>query len=110
DVAPGLSKVYGDEFRTRQVLINLVSNAAKFTREGAITISAYPVVDEETDRMMIRTDVTDTGIGIDEKDIALLFEAFRQVDSSLTRTQGGTGLGLPISKSLVEMQGGRMLV
>ena len=57
--------------------------------------------------MMIRVDVTDTGIGIAEKDMALLFEAFRQVDLSLTRTQGGTGLGLPISKSLVEMQSGR---
>ena len=110
DIAPGLEKVYGDEFRTRQVLINLVSNAAKFTREGSITISTYPVMDEESGRMMIRTDVTDTGIGIADADIHLLFEAFRQVDSSLTRTQGGTGLGLPISKSLVEMQGGRMEV
>ncbi len=110
DIAPGLEQVYGDEFRTRQVLINLVSNAAKFTREGAITLSTYPVMDEESGRMMIRTDVTDTGIGIADADIHLLFEAFRQVDSSLTRTQGGTGLGLPISKSLVEMQGGRMEV
>ncbi len=110
DIAPGLEKVYGDEFRTRQVLINLVSNAAKFTREGAITLSVYPVMDEESGRMMIRTDVTDTGIGIADADIHLLFEAFRQVDSSLTRTQGGTGLGLPISKSLVEMQGGRVEV
>ena len=110
DIAPGLPKVYGDEFRTRQILINLISNAAKFTREGSITISSYPVRDEETGTMVIRADVTDTGIGIAEADMPLLFEAFRQVDSSLTRTQGGTGLGLPISKSLVEMQGGRMLV
>ncbi|HVU09639.1 MAG TPA: GAF domain-containing protein [Phototrophicaceae bacterium] len=110
DIAPGLPKVFGDEFRTRQVLINLISNAAKFTKEGSITISTYPVRDEETGFQMIRTDVTDTGIGIAEKDMGLLFEAFRQVDSSLTRTQGGTGLGLPISKSLVEMQGGRMIV
>ena len=93
DIAPGLPKAYGDEFRTRQILINLVSNAAKFTREGSITISCYPVRDEESGRMMIRADVTDTGIGIAEKDMPLLFEAFRQVDSSLTRTQGGTGLG-----------------
>lgn len=110
DIAPGLPKAFGDEFRTRQVLINLVSNAAKFTREGTITISCYPVRDEENNLMMVRTDVTDTGIGIADKDMALLFEAFRQVDSSLTRTQGGTGLGLPISKSLVEMQNGRMVV
>ena len=80
DIAPGLPKVYGDEFRTRQILINLVSNAAKFTREGSITISSYPVRDEETGQMMIRADVTDTGIGIAEKDMPLLFEAFRQVE------------------------------
>ncbi|MEP7291403.1 MAG: GAF domain-containing protein, partial [Chloroflexota bacterium] len=110
DIAPGLPKAYGDEFRTRQVLINLVSNAAKFTREGKITLSVYPVRDEETRSTMLRIDVIDTGIGIAEKDMPLLFEAFRQVDSSLTRTQGGTGLGLPISKSLVEMQNGRMVV
>jgi GAF domain-containing protein/DNA-binding response OmpR family regulator len=110
EVAPGLPKAFGDEFRTRQVLLNLVSNAAKFTREGTVMIRAYPVRDVETDQLMVRTDVIDTGIGIAEKDIPLLFEAFRQVDSSLTRTVGGTGLGLPIAKSLVEMQGGQMLV
>lgn len=110
DIAPGLINVYGDEFRTRQVLLNLVSNAAKFTREGTITIRSYPVQDDETGRVMVRTDVVDTGIGIADKDIPLLFEAFRQVDSSLTRTVGGTGLGLPIAKSLIEMQGGRMMV
>ncbi len=108
--APNLPKVYGDEFRTRQVLLNLVSNAAKFTSEGSITIRTYPWHDDLQDRDIVRIDVADTGIGIDEKDLPLLFEAFRQVDSSLTRTQGGTGLGLPIAKSLVEMQGGEMLV
>ncbi|MBK8025405.1 MAG: GAF domain-containing protein [Chloroflexi bacterium] len=110
DLAPELPKAFGDEFRTRQVLLNLVSNASKFTREGAIKISAYPVRDNESGRKMVRIDVTDSGIGIAEQDIPLLFEAFRQVDSSLTRTAGGTGLGLPIAKSLVEMQGGQMLV
>ncbi|MBE2272472.1 MAG: GAF domain-containing protein, partial [Anaerolinea sp.] len=110
ELAPGLPPVFGDEFRTRQVLLNLVSNAAKFTREGSISINVYPMFDEITGRKMVRTDVTDTGIGIAEADIPLLFEAFRQVDSSLTRTAGGTGLGLPIAKSLVEMQGGRMEV
>lgn len=109
DVAPNLPKAYGDEFRVRQVLLNLVSNAAKFTNEGGITIRIYPVRDHgENDRTLVRIDVEDTGIGIDEKDQPLLFEAFRQVDSSLTRTQGGTGLGLPIAKSLIEMQGGWM--
>jgi len=110
DVAPGMPKVFGDEFRTRQVMLNLVSNAAKFTREGGITIRTYLVRDPETERYMVRTDVTDTGIGIAEQDLPLLFEAFRQVDSSLTRTVGGTGLGLPIARSLVEMMGGEILV
>lgn len=110
EMAPGLPRAYGDEFRTRQVMLNLVSNAAKFTREGSITIRAYPVQDAETGRMLVRTDVVDTGIGIADKDLPLLFEAFRQVDSSLTRTVGGTGLGLPIAKSLVEMQNGQILV
>ena len=109
EIAPGLVQAYGDEFRTRQVLLNLVSNAAKFTLEGSITIRSYPVMDENG-MLMVRTDVIDTGIGIAEPDQPLLFEAFRQVDSSLTRTVGGTGLGLPIAKSLIEMQGGQMIV
>ncbi len=110
NLASGLPKAYGDEFRTRQVLLNLVSNAAKFTRQGSITINVYTFRNPDVGETFLRVDVTDTGIGIAEKDLPLLFEAFRQVDSSLTRTQGGTGLGLPIAKSLVEMQGGEMLV
>ncbi|MBE0689053.1 MAG: response regulator, partial [Anaerolineae bacterium] len=105
----GLPKAYGDEFRTRQVLLNLVSNAAKFTKEGSITINAY-TRDDGTDERVLYVEVTDTGIGIAENDVPLLFEAFRQIDSSLTKTQSGTGLGLPIAKSLVEMQGGQMTV
>ncbi len=110
DMESGLPQVYGDEIRTRQVLLNLLSNATKFTSQGAITLSAYRDQHSKTGAPMIRVDVSDTGIGIAEKDLPLLFEAFRQVDSSLTRTVGGTGLGLPISKSLVELQGGEMLV
>ena len=110
DLESGLPQAYGDEFRTRQVLLNIVSNAAKFTTEGSITIRAYTFEHPEKGGTFIRIDVTDTGIGIDEKDIPLLFETFRQVDSSLTRTVGGTGLGLPLSQSLAEMQGGELLV
>ncbi|MBN8618189.1 MAG: GAF domain-containing protein [Anaerolineae bacterium] len=110
DIESGLPKVYGDEFRTRQVLLNLVSNASKFTQQGSIHIRVYLDHHIEADHSMLRVDVQDSGIGIAEKDIPLLFEAFRQVDSSLTRTVGGTGLGLPIAKSLIEMQGGKMLV
>jgi GAF domain-containing protein/DNA-binding response OmpR family regulator len=108
EVAQHLPQAYGDEFRTRQILINLISNAAKFTDEGGIIVRAYQINDRGQN--MIRIDVEDTGIGIAAGDLPLLFEAFRQVDSSLTRTQGGTGLGLPIAKSLTEMQGGEMSV
>jgi GAF domain-containing protein/DNA-binding response OmpR family regulator len=108
--APALPRAYGDEFRIRQVLLNLVSNAAKFTREGTITINTYQTQDAETQRDMLCIEVVDTGIGIAAKDLPLLFEAFRQVDSSLTKTHAGTGLGLPIAKSLIEMQEGRMTV
>jgi len=110
DLESGLPQAYGDEFRTRQILLNIVSNSAKFTVEGSITIRAYTIQHPETGVTFIRVDVIDTGIGIDEKDLPLLFETFRQVDSSLTRTVGGTGLGLPLSKSLAEMQGGELLV
>ncbi len=110
EVASGLPKAYGDEFRTRQVLLNLVSNAGKFTQQGSVTIRIYTERSAETGNPMVRLDVQDTGIGIAEQDLPLLFEAFRQVDSSLTRTVGGTGLGLPIARSLIEMQGGQMLV
>lgn len=110
ELAPNLPRAYGDEFRTRQVLLNLVSNAAKFTNEGAITMRVYPIDDKSSGKRMVRIDVIDTGVGIAQEEMALLFEAFRQIDSSLTRTHGGTGLGLPIARSLVEMQGGEMIV
>lgn len=110
EMASGLPKCFGDEFRTRQVLLNLVSNASKFTQKGGVVIRVYTEPDPETKKTMVRVDVQDSGIGIAEKDMPLLFEAFQQVDSSLTRTVGGTGLGLPIAKSLIEMQGGRMVV
>ena len=107
EMANNLPKAYGDEFRTRQILLNLISNAAKFTHSGGITIRVYPIANQKG-KIMLRIDVVDTGIGISEKDLPLIFQPFRQVDSSLTRTQGGTGLGLPIAKSLTELQGGEM--
>jgi len=108
EIADDLPLAYGDEFRTRQVLLNLISNAAKFTNEGQITVSAYPVTENE--RVYIRVDVADTGIGIAEKDMPLLFEAFQQIDNSLTRSVEGTGMGLPLAKSLIELQHGRIEV
>lgn len=108
EVEENLSMVYGDEFRTQQILGNLLSNASKFTQEGSITVSVYAVM--EGDRRMVHISVTDTGIGIAEKDFHKLFEAFQQVDNSTTRTAEGTGLGLPLAKSLAELQGGTLWV
>jgi CheY-like chemotaxis protein len=108
EIADDLPDAYGDEFRTRQVLLNLVSNASKFTDEGSITVSAFPIM--ENDQPYLQVSVSDTGIGIAEKDMPLLFEAFQQVDNSLTRAVGGTGMGLPLAKSLTELQHGRIWV
>lgn len=103
-----MPRVYGDKVRVRQVLLNLVSNASKFTKQGSVTIRAYPV--SEHGKIWVRVDVIDTGIGIADQDMPLLFEPFRQVDSSLTRTAGGTGLGLPIARSLMQLMGGALTV
>lgn len=108
EVSPNMPKVFGDKVRVRQVMLNLVSNASKFTKQGTIIIRAYPVM--EDGKAWVRVDVIDSGIGIAEKDMPLLFEPFRQVDSSLTRTAGGTGLGLPIARSLMQLMGGSLNV
>jgi signal transduction histidine kinase/ActR/RegA family two-component response regulator len=104
-----LPEVWGDEFRTRQILLNLVSNAVKFTDSGSITVSAK-LVTEDDGAEMVHISVKDTGIGISPEDMHVLFEAFRQVDSTTTRKYEGTGLGLPITKALVELQGGQIWV
>jgi len=108
EVSPNMPKVFGDKVRVRQVMLNLVSNASKFTRQGSVIIRAYPVQIEG--KTWVRVDVIDSGIGIADKDMPLLFEPFRQVDSSLTRTAGGTGLGLPIARSLMQLMGGTLEV
>lgn len=96
--------VMADRTRFKQVLFNLISNAVKFTAEGEIAVQ-IAVADD-----FLKVSVADTGIGIKEENIDIVFEQFRQVDGSLTRTAGGTGLGLPISKSLVELHGGDIFV
>lgn len=108
EIADGLPKAYGDEIRSRQILLNLVTNAIKFTEDGSVTIDVYAI--EGDPAPMLKVDVIDTGLGIAEQDLPTVFEQFRQVDNSLTRTVGGTGLGLPISKSFTEMQGGKLTV
>lgn len=95
----------GDSYRLRQVLVNLVGNAIKFTNSGAVEIRAKKVRREE-EQLTVRFSVTDTGIGISEDKLNRLFQSFSQVDASITRTHGGTGLGLAISQRLVELMGG----
>ncbi len=99
-----ISEICGDQRRVEQVLINLLSNAVKFTEEGDINLNCYT----DTDSIIIS--VMDTGIGIKPENLQIIFDAFRQVDSGITRVQEGTGLGLNITKKLVEMMGGSIHV
>ncbi|MCL4297071.1 MAG: GAF domain-containing protein [Anaerolineae bacterium] len=107
DVSDMLPPVYADKLRLNQILLNLVSNAAKFTHEGTITIKAS-LNPRKLDVMTIS--VIDTGIGIPASKLSTIFERFRQADSSTTRKYGGTGLGLAICRQLVEMHGGTLNV
>lgn len=97
--------VKGDPVRLKQVLINLISNAVKFTEKGEITVSVE-MLSDHADSLEMQFTVQDTGIGITEDKKDYLFHSFTQADGSMTRKYGGTGLGLAISKELVEMMGG----
>jgi len=104
-IAPGTPEVMiGDSARLGQILTNLVGNAVKFTEAGAVRVSVKPRGD------FIEFSIADTGIGIPQDKCHLLFKSFSQVDSSFTRQQGGSGLGLTISKGLVELMGGEISV
>ena len=111
NVAPGLPlHVAGDSYRLRQVLLNLVSNAIKFTPPGGrvdVTVSAKA---PEAEPAAVRFEVRDTGIGMDAATLARIFERFTQADTSTTRRFGGTGLGLAISEHLVRLMGGKLEV
>jgi signal transduction histidine kinase/CheY-like chemotaxis protein len=104
DVADDLPQVYADRTRVRQVLLNLVANALRFTEHGGITIRV------RRDGEVLVISVADTGIGIAPDDLQRIFEPFTQVDSALGRRHGGTGLGLTISRQFVQLHGGRMWV
>ena len=97
--------ICGDPNRLRQIMANLLGNAIKFTDQGRI-LARVRVAGEDTQSVMLRFEVHDTGIGISREARARLFEAFSQADDSTTRRYGGTGLGLAISKQLVELMGG----
>ena len=108
DVHPDVpTALLGDAVRIQQVLLNLGSNAVKFSPEGEVVIRVS-VLHENTERVALRFDVTDTGIGIAPEDQERLFSAFSQADSSTTRKFGGTGLGLAICRQLVELMGGTL--
>jgi PAS domain S-box-containing protein len=101
-------RLIGDMTRIRQVLVNLVINAIKFTDAGEVFINLENMKPVDGDEVELQFKVTDTGIGIPEEHGEMIFEKFSQVDSSTTRTFGGAGLGLSISKSLVELMNGKI--
>ncbi len=101
------ANLIGDPLRLGQVLNNLISNAVKFTDQGSITISAE-IADKDTETVLVRFVVSDTGIGLDVQQAEKLFQPFTQADGSIVRRFGGTGLGLSIARNLVELMGGSM--
>ncbi|HEY1016213.1 MAG TPA: ATP-binding protein, partial [Herpetosiphonaceae bacterium] len=104
DIEEDLPQARGDRTRIRQILLNLLSNAAKFTDDGTLTLAA-----RQTGDGMIQVSVADTGNGIPAHELPLVFEEFHQVEQAASSArQQGTGLGLPISRHLVALQGGTM--
>lgn len=103
-ISPDMEAITGDRRRVEQVLLNLISNAIKFTETGSVRVEG----ESEGESVTIR--VIDTGIGIKHEDLETIFKAFRQIDSGMTRKYEGTGLGLSICKRLVELMGGQIRV
>jgi signal transduction histidine kinase len=95
----------GDAFRLRQILLNFLGNACKFSEQGTITVRVS-AVEQDSDSLLARIEVEDQGMGISPEQQAMLFQAFTQVDGSTTRKHGGSGLGLIISKRLANRMGG----
>ncbi len=104
-----LQRLHGDPHRLQQILVNLVSNAIKFTETGQVVLSAE-IEHQTAEQTVVRLIVRDSGIGIPTEKLKLIFESFTQADGSTTRQYGGTGLGLTICKQLVELMGGHIHV
>ena len=100
----------GDAFRLRQILTNLIGNSVKYTEEGSITLEVRRLKTNQPGYTNVEFAVTDTGIGIPEDKLSILFDDFSQIDSSNTREYGGSGLGLAIVKNLVQLMGGEVAV
>ena len=110
DVSPDIpAELVGDEVRIKQILINVINNAIKYTKEGSVSLTVQCEIKEDKTCNMIYT-VTDTGIGIKSEDIPYLFSAFKRVDETVTKHIEGTGLGLSIVKQLVDLMGGKITV
>ncbi len=101
--------IFGDPLRFRQTLLNLLNNAVKFTSKGGVTLT-ITVTQEITQQADINISINDTGIGMNKNQINKIFQPFMQADSSTTRRYGGTGLGLPITRSLIEAMGSKLIV
>lgn len=107
EVDPGIpAELIGDDVRLMQVMFNLVGNGVKFTQQGGVTVRVRQQPSTNPERIMVLFEVSDTGIGIDPEKQEMVFEAFVQADSSHSRKYGGTGLGLPISRQIVQQMGG----
>ena len=111
-IEPNLPRMKTDKTKLRQIVLNLLSNACKFTENGAVNLVAERVEGKRKGdpNQLLRITVQDSGIGMAEKDIPIIFEEFRQIDGSSTRKYGGTGLGLAIVKKMVGLMGGEITV
>jgi CheY-like chemotaxis protein len=108
EIEPGLPRsMLGDPVRLKQILLNLLANAVKFTERGHVALRAR-TIGTEGGRAAVRVEIEDTGIGIEQAELPRLFEMFEQVDRSITRRFGGTGLGLAICRQLVGMMAGQI--
>lgn len=98
--------IYGDKIRLRQILINLIGNAIKFTNKGFVRVSAEITSSDGKEYLHVR--ISDSGIGIDAESLPFIFDSFKQADATISRKFGGTGLGLPIAMNLAKLMGGRI--
>ncbi|MFW5799328.1 MAG: ATP-binding protein, partial [Spirochaetota bacterium] len=109
-IKPDLPPVYADEERLQQVFYNLIGNAIKFTHKGNITLKSSTIYNDDGNTEMMEISISDTGIGIDNDRIEDIFKSFEQIDTSIEKEYGGSGLGLTISKRLIELQGGNISI